>query len=165
MLKIALVPQGSGRYGQLCFQISGTKGLIYLIHKCLLVVIICSCVGQEANVQSLLSLSVLLAQNCVPASIVHQAQWVIAGEDLASKFSQYVNTSGISEPLRYRRPTPMIAPHIAVQSVMTALQMNDYPEENAGIQTAYLFSKPYQCESLIAGQVRKRLSHLNRPSS
>ena len=48
----------------------------------------------------------------------------------------------------------MIAPSLAVQSVMTALQMNDYPEESSGIQTAYLFSKPYQCEQLIAGQAR-----------
>ena len=49
----------------------------------------------------------------------------------------------------------MIAPHLAVQSIMTALQMNDYPEEDAGARTAYLFSKPYDCENLIAGQVSK----------
>lgn len=47
----------------------------------------------------------------------------------------------------------MIAPHLAVQSIMTALQMNDYPEEDAGARTAYLFSKPHDCENLIAGQV------------
>lgn len=47
----------------------------------------------------------------------------------------------------------MIPPHLAVQSVMVALQMNDYPEEDAGARTAYLFSMPYGCQSLIAGQV------------
>lgn len=36
---------------------------------------------------------------------------------------------------------------------MSALQMNDYPEENSGSQIAFLFSKPYECERLVAGQV------------
>lgn len=72
---------------------------------------------------------------------------------LASEFSKFVSNSGLNESMRYKRPTPMIAPHLAVQSIMTALQMNDYPEEDAGAHTAYLFSKPYDCENLIAGQV------------
>lgn len=86
------------------------------------------------------------------------------GELLASEFSKFVSNSGLNESMRYKRPTPMIAPHLAVQSIMTALQMNDYPEEDAGAHTAYLFSKPYDCENLIAGQgtpasVRSWLAH------
>lgn len=76
-----------------------------------------------------------------------------SGELLASEFAKFVSTSGIKEPMRYRRPTPMIPPNLAVQSIMTALQMNDYPEEDAGARTAYLFSKPYDCKNLVAGQV------------
>jgi len=46
----------------------------------------------------------------------------------------------------------MIPPHLAVQAICSALQMNDWPEEDAGVHTAYLFTKPHECETLIAGQ-------------
>jgi len=48
----------------------------------------------------------------------------------------------------------MIPPHLAVQAICSALQMNDWPEEDAGVHTAYLFTKPHECETLIAGQVQ-----------
>lgn len=52
----------------------------------------------------------------------------------------------------------MIPPTTVVQTIMSALQMNDYPEENDGIRIAYMFSKPHGCEGLLAGQV-----HLSLP--
>jgi hypothetical protein len=48
----------------------------------------------------------------------------------------------------------MLPPTAVVAAQMDALQMNDWPETDAGIRTAFLFSKPYDCENLIAGQVR-----------
>lgn len=86
-------------------------------------------------------------------NLTELGSWAGTGELLASEFSKFVSDSGLNESMRYKRPTPMIAPHLAVQSIMTALQMNDYPEEDAGARTAYLFSKPHDCENLIAGQV------------
>ena len=50
----------------------------------------------------------------------------------------------------------MIPPTAAVAAQMDALQRNDWPDTDAGIRTAYLFSKPFDCERLIAGQVRFR---------
>lgn len=75
----------------------------------------------------------------------------VAGEQLASQFSKFVNTASLQS--YYQRPTPMIPPDTAVRSILDALQRNDYPEENAGVRTAYLFSKPHECEKLAAGQV------------
>lgn len=47
----------------------------------------------------------------------------------------------------------MIPPDTAIKSVLEALARNDYPEEDAGVKTAYAFSKPHDCERLLAGQV------------
>jgi len=47
----------------------------------------------------------------------------------------------------------MLPPTAVVAAQMDALQMNDWPDPDAGIRTAFLFSKPYECESMIAGRV------------
>ena len=72
------------------------------------------------------------------------------GEVLSTEFSRFINAQGIEDPLQYRRPSPMIAPSKAVESVIRALQMNNYPEQDAGVLAAYNFSKPHDCEN---GQV------------
>ena len=48
----------------------------------------------------------------------------------------------------------MLPPTAVVAAQMDALQMNDWPDPDSGIRTAFLFSKPYECESMIAGRVR-----------
>lgn len=57
----------------------------------------------------------------------------------------------------------MLSPTAAIAAQMDALQMNDWPDADAGVRTAFLFSKPYGCESMIAGRVRMQtfvLRHL-----
>jgi hypothetical protein len=77
-----------------------------------------------------------------------------AGTTLATEFSQHINAAGLLRPLPHRSPTPMLSPTAAVAAQMDALQMNDWPDTDAGVRTAFLFSKPYGCESMIAGRVR-----------
>ena len=48
----------------------------------------------------------------------------------------------------------MLPPTAVVAVQMDALQINDWPDPDSGIRTAFLFSKPYDCESMIAGRVR-----------
>ena len=57
----------------------------------------------------------------------------------------------------------MLSPTAAIAAQMNALQMNDWPDTDAGIRTAFLFSKPYGCETMIAGRVRKQISHAAAP--
>ena len=49
------------------------------------------------------------------------------------------------------RPSHLLPPTAAIAAQLNALQLNDWPEPSAGIRTAYLFSKPYQCEDLVVG--------------
>ena len=81
--------------------------------------------------------------------------WPCAGTALASAFSQHLNEAGLRTPLPHRSPTPMLSPTAAIAAQMDALQINDWPDTDAGIRTAFLFSKPYGCETMVAGRVRK----------
>lgn len=45
-------------------------------------------------------------------------------------------------------------PNVAVAAQLDALQRNDYPETDAGVQVAYRFTKPAGCEQMTVGQVR-----------
>ncbi len=40
-----------------------------------------------------------------------------------------------------------------VAAQLDALQRNDWPEPDAGVAVAFAFSKPYDAESLLPGQV------------
>ena len=72
---------------------------------------------------------------------------------MASEFSQHINESGKRRPLEHRAPTPMLPPTAVVAAQMDALQMNDWPDPDSGVRTAFLFSKPFECESMVAGRV------------
>ena len=48
----------------------------------------------------------------------------------------------------------MLPPTAVIAAQMDALQMNDWPDPDSGIRTAFLFSKPFECETMIAGRVR-----------
>ena len=56
----------------------------------------------------------------------------------------------------------MLSPTAAIAAQMDALQMNDWPDMDAGIRTAFLFSKPFGCEGMIAGRVRTCIYRLGR---
>ena len=64
------------------------------------------------------------------------------GTSLATEFSQHINAAGLRTPLPHRSPTPMLSPTACIAAQMDALQMNDWPEADAGVRTAFLFSKP-----------------------
>ncbi|BDA47530.1 hypothetical protein COCOBI_10-3780 [Coccomyxa sp. Obi] len=81
------------------------------------------------------------------------------GTALASEFSRHVNTAGLRSPLEHRGPTPMLSPCAVVAAQLDALQMNDWPETDAGVRTAFLFSKPYDCENMIAGRATPSECH------
>ncbi|KAL3153307.1 hypothetical protein ABBQ38_011651 [Trebouxia sp. C0009 RCD-2024] len=74
-----------------------------------------------------------------------------AGADLARDFSKFVNETGAVTPLKTRRPSHLLPPTAAIAAQLDALQLNDWPERGAGIHTAFMFSKPYGCESMITG--------------
>lgn len=74
-----------------------------------------------------------------------------AGADLARDFSKFINETGAVTPLKTRRPSHLLPPTAAIAAQLDALQLNDWPERGAGIHTAFLFSKPHGCESLITG--------------
>ncbi|KAK9828369.1 hypothetical protein WJX81_000058 [Elliptochloris bilobata] len=79
--------------------------------------------------------------------------------DLAAEFSQHVVARGVRDPAQGRRPTPMLPPTAVVAAQLDALQINDWPEPDAGVRTAYVFSKPHACEEMTAGQVLPRRAH------
>ncbi|EIE23611.1 hypothetical protein COCSUDRAFT_41799 [Coccomyxa subellipsoidea C-169] len=56
----------------------------------------------------------------------------------------------------------MLSPTAVVAAQLDALQMNDWPDTDSGIRTAFLFSKPYDCENMIAGRA---ISNVVFPSS
>lgn len=71
------------------------------------------------------------------------------GDQLASEFAAHVNQLALKAPLQHRRPSPLEPPTAAVAAQMDALQINDWPEPDAGVNTALAFAKPYQCEDLV----------------
>lgn len=83
----------------------------------------------------------------------HGCDMLVAGTALASEFSQHINQTGMRRPLEQRGPTPMLPPTAVVAGQMDALQMNDWPDPDSGVRTAFLFSKPFECETMIAGRV------------
>jgi hypothetical protein len=56
-----------------------------------------------------------------------------AGADrLASEFSAHLNQLSLKMPLQHRRPSPLDPPTAAVAAQLDALQINDWPEPDAG---------------------------------
>jgi hypothetical protein len=58
------------------------------------------------------------------------------GDQLASEFAQHINALSLKAPLQHRRPSPLEPPTAAVAAQMDALQINDWPEPDAGVHTA-----------------------------
>ncbi|KAK9824657.1 hypothetical protein WJX72_012116 [[Myrmecia] bisecta] len=82
------------------------------------------------------------------------------GELLAAEFSKFVNEAGVQAPtLQGRSPTHLMPPTAVIAAQLDALQCNDWPETDAGIRTAFQFSKPYEAEKLLRGQSQSGLVH------
>jgi len=77
------------------------------------------------------------------------------GDTLVAEFMNHVISTQQSWPLEGRSPTPLMAPNTVVKVQMDALMRNDWPEENSGMKTAFLFSKPEKVEEMRVGQVLK----------
>jgi hypothetical protein len=58
------------------------------------------------------------------------------GDQLASEFAAHINQLALKAPLQHRRPSPLEPPTAAVAAQMDALQINDWPEPDAGVHTA-----------------------------
>ncbi|CAD7696828.1 unnamed protein product [Ostreobium quekettii] len=76
----------------------------------------------------------------------------LAGQLLASEFSHYISDKGVKAPLKDRAPSHLLPPNAVVAAQMDALQMNDWPEADAGVKTAFLFAKPPDQETMLPGQ-------------
>ncbi len=55
-----------------------------------------------------------------------------------------------------------MSPTAVVAAQMDALQMNDWPETDAGARTAFAFTKPFNVESPTRGPVRQPTAHPER---
>ena len=71
------------------------------------------------------------------------------GASLATEFAQHLNARGLSSLLGPHGPSPLLPPTAAVAAILDALQMNCYPDTDAGVRTAFAFSVP--AASLTAG--------------
>ncbi|EFN52903.1 hypothetical protein CHLNCDRAFT_138459 [Chlorella variabilis] len=69
---------------------------------------------------------------------------------LASDFMSFINQAGVDAPMPPSRPTHLMSPTTCIAVQMNALQRNDYPEKDAGVRTAFLFTKPEGAEDVIA---------------
>eukprot|EP00898_Chlorokybus_atmophyticus_P008159 jgi/Chlat1/8344/Chrsp8S08108 len=74
--------------------------------------------------------------------------------DLAASFARFVNEAGLADPTANRSPTALMPPSAVVAAVMDALMRNDWPEEDAGLRTAYAFAMPFQANAILAGKGR-----------
>jgi hypothetical protein len=71
-----------------------------------------------------------------------------AGDQLSAEFSRVVNEAGAPNLLAHRQPTHLLPPTTVVAAVLNALQRNDWPDPDAGVRTAFAFTKPYQGDDL-----------------
>eukprot|EP00775_Hariotina_reticulata_P008697 gene8697-8878_t len=79
----------------------------------------------------------------------HSYSYEGRGDNLASEFAAHLNQLSLKAPLQHRRPSPLDPPTAAVAAQLDALQINDWPETDAGVLTALAFAKPYECEQLL----------------
>eukprot|EP01023_Acetabularia_acetabulum_P027562 TRINITY_DN2606_c0_g1_i10.p3 TRINITY_DN2606_c0_g1~~TRINITY_DN2606_c0_g1_i10.p3 ORF type:complete len:208 (-),score=13.12 TRINITY_DN2606_c0_g1_i10:210-833(-) len=68
---------------------------------------------------------------------------------MVSEFWQKANELNIKEPMRDRKPSPLMSPSATIEAQMYALQMNDWPEPDSGITTAFEFCKPQNLEESV----------------
>lgn len=74
------------------------------------------------------------------------------GQGLASEFSQFVIDKGLKAPLKDRKPSHLLPPTAVIAAQMDALQMNDWPEADAGVRTAFAFAKPPDAANVLPGE-------------
>lgn len=87
---------------------------------------------QQQGPSPWIDLSLSHAQPC-PHCTQHATD---GGDQLASEFAAHINQLALKAPLQHRRPSPLEPPTAAVAAQMDALQINDWPEPDAGVHTA-----------------------------
>lgn len=75
----------------------------------------------------------------VPRRVVSTAS-LESGKHLAAAFDSFVNQKGF-KVLKTRAPSALISPTAVIAAQLDSLQMNDWPEPDSGILTAFAFSK------------------------
>lgn len=84
------------------------------------------------------------------APCAQQSESQADGDAVAAEFARVVNereAAGLAtsrELQVHRCPSHLLSPIRAVASVLNALQRNDWPEPDAGIETAFSFTKPWR---------------------
>eukprot|EP00798_Chlamydomonas_sp_ICE-L_P024008 gene24008-9581_t len=73
-------------------------------------------------------------------------------DGLTEEFSRFVNRESISHPSKNRKPSPFMSPVSVVEAQMDALQRNDWPDTDAGVAVAYLFSEPLEVDKILRAQ-------------
>lgn len=111
----------------------------------------CGASAARLNYPAVIHRSVPTVSRTRARSAVRATQESDPGVNLARDFSQFVNEKGAPSPLHNRRPSHLLPPTAAIAAQLNALQLNDWPDRAAGIQTAFLFSKPYGCEEMVTG--------------
>lgn len=71
-----------------------------------------------------------------------------AGQALASQFWSRVAQAGLApmQASRLPRPSPLLSPSAVVAAQLDALQRNDWPAEDSGVQAAFAFTLPMLAE-------------------
>lgn len=84
----------------------------------------------------LLPLSIMCSCNSLANCYISVSTRADGGDQLASEFAAHINQLALKAPLQHRRPSPLEPPTAAVAAQMDALQINDWPEPDAGVNTA-----------------------------
>lgn len=81
----------------------------------------------------------------------------LPGSNLASQFDRHVLDKGWTAMPR-RTPSPLLSPGAVISAQLEALQRNDWPEEGAGVATAFAFTLPASAtEAGALDSVRRKL--------
>ncbi|KAL4440192.1 hypothetical protein ABPG75_003193 [Micractinium tetrahymenae] len=89
----------------------------------------------------------------IPSVRAFAGLYLLVGSGLASDFQSFLNQQGVPELLRDRQPTHLMSPLACIAAQMNALQRNDWPETDAGVQTAFAFAKWEGADELLSAQV------------
>mmetsp|Transcript_6660 Transcript_6660/g.24694 ORF Transcript_6660/g.24694 Transcript_6660/m.24694 type:complete len:254 (-) Transcript_6660:1826-2587(-) len=83
------------------------------------------------------------------------------GAAMMRQFMRMVNEDESLAPRIPRRPSPLLSPCAAIQAQMECLMRNNYPDENAGLRSAFDFSMPFEVDRILVGQTHLK-SKLSR---
>lgn len=95
--------------------------------------------------------SMLLKLRRSQTSVVRCSSDTSDADPLSRSFARFVNENQLRSPVQPRFPTRLMPPTAVVSAQMDALQLNDWPEPDSGIQTAFRFTMPKDAkETMVA---------------